>query len=536
MFSFLRLIVCAAGCAAVAAAQYSISAPEKVKAGGSFEVTVDGELKSTIIIAIVKKDHAPGRGPLYAYFHRPPTASLRAPDEPGDDYELRLLENHRTLLATRPIVVEGVTATLDAPANVDAGAPFEVAWSGPNSSNDTITMAKTGAPPKQTATYAYLIANPVKMTAPDEAGEYELRYVTGQSSIVLATRKIVVGGSSATIEAPSEIEAGRELKVSWTGPGNSSDTIAAVNKSDGKRRVWTYPALGDPAVMTAPLEPGDYELRYVTGQSRTILARAPLLVRPASTEPGKLVVETGSAGLEGAAVEIIFDASGSMLQRMGAERRIDVAKRTLTELASKTIPAGTPFALRVFGKEVGSCRTDLDVAKAPLDPAAVSAKIAAIEARNNAKTPIGASLRQVRNDLSGASRAVVVLITDGEETCDGDPAAEVAALNKAGIEVRVNIVGFAIADQGLRDAFEEWARLGGGSYFSADDATGLQAALSGAVQPVFEVTDSSGRAVATGTAGGEPITLVPGSYSVKIANKSLPVRIESGKTTTAAVQ
>ena len=49
------------------------------------------------------------------------------------------------------------------------------------------------------------------------------------------------------------------------------------------------------------------------------------------------------------AVEIILDASGSMLQRQNGERRIEIARRTLARLVADTIPAGTGFALRVFG-------------------------------------------------------------------------------------------------------------------------------------------------------------------------------------------
>jgi hypothetical protein len=100
----------------------------------------------------------------------------------------------------------------------------------------------------------------------------------------------------------------------------------------------------------------------------------------------------GSRGGADNAVEIILDASGSMLQRIGSERRIDIAKRTLRSLVSATIPAGTPFALRVFGREADSCQSDLDIPLGPLDVASANAQLAALEAKANAKTPIGASL------------------------------------------------------------------------------------------------------------------------------------------------
>lgn len=59
---------------------------------------------------------------------------------------------------------------------------------------------------------------------------------------------------------------------------------------------------------------------------------------------------------------------------------------------------------------------------------------------NLAKTPIARSLELVVQDLATVSgERIVVLITDGEETCDGDPAAVIEALQTSGIDARVNI-------------------------------------------------------------------------------------------------
>ena len=52
-----------------------------------------------------------------------------------------------------------------------------------------------------------------------------------------------------------------------------------------------------------------------------------------------------------------------------------------------------PRVNSAFGREVDSCQTDLDVPVAPLNPAAVGQRIAALVAKNGAKTPIGASHR-----------------------------------------------------------------------------------------------------------------------------------------------
>ena len=217
------------------------------------------------------------------------------------------------------------------------------------------------------------------------------------------------------------------------------------------------------------------------------------------------------------AVELILDASGSMLQRIDGVPRIQVARDALVELTQNVLGAGTPFALRVFGhREADSCRTDLEIALAPLKPAEAVARIRSIEAKNLAKTPIADSLLAVRQDLAGAKGpAIVVLVTDGEETCEGDPKAAIATLREAGIDARVNIVGFAIDEVVLKETFEEWAAVGQGSYFDAGDADELNAAMRASLRVPFQVVQD-GAVVASGVVNGDAIELPPGDYELRV--------------------
>jgi hypothetical protein len=77
----------------------------------------------------------------------------------------------------------------------------------------------------------------------------------------------------------------------------------------------------------------------------------------------------------------------------------------------------------------------------------------------------------VESDLSKAKGLkTVVLVTDGEETCDGEPAAVIQALIDKGFDLGLNIIGFALDDEMLEEQFVEWAELGGGEYYSAGGA------------------------------------------------------------------
>ncbi len=447
---------------------------------------------------------------------------IRAPDVAGD-YEVRYhLAGSNRVIASIPLQVGGVGATLDALAQVPAGSRFDVAWTGPNQTADFISIDALDAPPRTYGAYAYPgKANPVSIRAPDEAGDYQLRYHMGQSYAVIGTRAITVVPANATLAAPAQVVAGSIFDVTWTGPDNEGDFITVVEPTAAARQYGAsngYTRRGNPARLEAPATPGDYQLRYLTGQTYTALATAPLAVTPGTT-PGHLRVVSDAAQSAGSfgAVEFLLDASGSMLQRIGEQRRIELAKTALIDLASHVLPADTPFALRVFGnREADSCRTDLEIPRGPLDVAAAVARIKSINAMNLAKTPIGASLLKVADDLAGVEGpTVVVLVTDGEETCEGDPRTAIVALRKAGFDVRVNIVGFAIDEVTLKDTFEEWARLGGGGFYDAQNGDQLQRAMRATLLPTYEVL-AEDIVIATGAVNGEVVDVLPGTYQVRL--------------------
>jgi hypothetical protein len=473
----------------------TLEAPAQVAAGAKIPVTWSGPNNPRDYVGI---GDASQKYLGYVYTREGSPLTLNAPDKAGT-YELRyFLASGDKVIATRPITIAGTSAKVTAPATIAAGANLKITWEGPNNPRDFITIVKVGTPEKQYKAYEYTSAgNPLELRAPEQAGDYEVRYLTAQSYMTLASAKVSVTAVNATIKAPASAVAGSPFTVNWTGPDNLRDFINIVPKGtrEGDSGGWEYTSKGNPVTM-----------------------RAPIQITPGKEEPGLVAVTLSStATAAGNAVEIILDASGSMLQKIGAQRRIDIARQTLTKLTSSTIPAGTPFAMRVFGREVNSCQTDLFIPLGPLDAAKVGGQIAKLEAKNGAKTPIGASLAKVAEDLATVKgERVVVLLTDGEETCDGDPAAEIEKLQKAGVNVRVSIVGFAIDDPKLAVTFWQWAKSGGGAFFEANDAAALSNAMAQALRPGFEIVDAKGQVVAEGIAGGDPVKAMPGSYSVRL--------------------
>ena len=93
-------------------------------------------------------------------------------------------------------------------------------------------------------------------------------------------------------------------------------------------------------------------------------------------------------------------------------------------------------------------------------------------------TPIALSLRTAGAELAKNNALCgLILITDGLETCQGDPIAEAAALvGKLKITFGVNVVGFGVKPE-ENQALKQIADAGKGKYYSADSTAELSDAL-----------------------------------------------------------
>lgn len=241
--------------------------------------------------------------------------------------------------------------------------------------------------------------------------------------------------------------------------------------------------------------------------------------------PGRLAVvappdEDGTTGAvvgPGVAVEIVLDTSGSMRERFGGERRIDIARRVLASMVRRDLPAGLPVAMRTFVQEPRSCRTELAVPLGPLDPEALATRIEDLRILRSVRTPLARAIRAAADDLEGVTGPrIVIVVSDGAESCGGDPAREVRRLRDRGVDVTVNVVGLALDDRDTRRAIRRLAQLGGGTYFDARDPDEVAQAIRTAVSAPFQVFDQDGRLVGRGTVGGGAIELPPGVYRVVV--------------------
>ncbi|MEO5957745.1 MAG: hypothetical protein ABIZ49_12360, partial [Opitutaceae bacterium] len=254
----------------------TVHAPPQIGAGAVFSVAWTGPNNTGDFVTIVRQETpATGNG-AYALTREGSPLNLTAPIDPGE-WELRYVTaRSRTVLSRAKIFVLAAGATLDAAASITLDTPFSVTWTGPNNVGDFITVVAQSAPDSQNGNYALTNkGSPLTLVAPTSAGDAELRYVTGQDHKVLARRQVRVVTPEVNLSAPTEGIAGAAIAVTWTGPANDGDYITAVARAtpDGQYGNYTLVNLGSPLKVILPINPGDAELRYMTGRGAKVLAR-----------------------------------------------------------------------------------------------------------------------------------------------------------------------------------------------------------------------------------------------------------------------
>jgi Mg-chelatase subunit ChlD len=134
------------------------------------------------------------------------------------------------------------------------------------------------------------------------------------------------------------------------------------------------------------------------------------------------------------APEVVFvlDASGSMAEDAGGETRLDSAKQSVAVIADN-LPADVDTALVKFN---GCNAIDNDYF---LDRNQLKQKVNALNPQGG--TPLGRSMERAANILSKKKPTVMVVVTDGEDSCgQKDPCAVAAAAKASHPNLTINVV------------------------------------------------------------------------------------------------
>lgn len=262
----------------------TLDAPSEVEAGADIQVAWTGPDNQGDYIAIVPEGATEWTfTDDYFNTNSGSPGTLKAPTTPGT-YELVYADGATDEFVARALIeVTPFSGDLLAPDEVAGGTLFSVAWNGPDGSGDYITIMEVGAGNWNGEDYfSTSSGSPGDLVAPIKSGSYEIRYISGTGAVVQATRPITVLEVVATIDGPAEVAAGEQFDVEWTGPDGPGDYITIVPEGAAAREYLSYfgTSIGSPGTLTAPEEPGEYELWYVTATEYGIFARTAITVTP----------------------------------------------------------------------------------------------------------------------------------------------------------------------------------------------------------------------------------------------------------------
>lgn len=238
----------------------------------------------------------------------------------------------------------------------------------------------------------------------------------------------------------------------------------------------------------------------------TLTAPATMLTSHAAAEPTSLFV---------------LDVSGSMWGRLpGKQSKIVVAREVLSDIVT-SLPDTIAAGLIAYGhRRKGDCR-DIEMVQKPRkgSGAAIAKRLSRLIPRG--RTPITDALKMAGLKLAGTKdAATIVLVSDGIETCKGDPCALAAALAKSNAKLNIHVVGYAVNAR-AQAQLQCIAEKGRGKYFTANDTGGLTKALTRVKKSIVEnkPVEAVAQPAVTAAAKGIKIKLSgPGTIRLKLAN------------------
>lgn len=182
-------------------------------------------------------------------------------------------------------------------------------------------------------------------------------------------------------------------------------------------------------------------------------------------------------------VVVAIDGSGSMAAPVGGRSKLELAKEaTLSFIDS--LGSDVEASLLVLGQQGDnsgagkaiSCRGIDQAAPMSRDRATLRQSVKSVRAVG--WTPLAAALQRAQELLSASppGRQVVYVVSDGNETCGGDPIAIARAINNGNTRAIVNIIGFDLP-RADRAALGAVARAGGGALIDIRDDASYQRML-----------------------------------------------------------
>jgi Mg-chelatase subunit ChlD len=217
---------------------------------------------------------------------------------------------------------------------------------------------------------------------------------------------------------------------------------------------------------------------------------------------------------------LILDCSGSMRDRTSdGKTKWGVARQAALDLVN-AIPNGRQLAFIAYGhnREQGCSAVEVMRPLSRLSDSSRAAVTAIVERLQPVgHTPIAVALRKGGEELdSSTGLAKVVLITDGMETCNGDPVAEAHKLaSNQRLKGGLTVIGFDMNEKEAA-AVAQIAKAGNGEFHDAKNAAAMVQVVDVVSRSIAQAPAQSHAAksdVKPGKDFGAPASLELGKYA-----------------------
>ncbi|WP_171005514.1 VWA domain-containing protein [Bacillus sp. E(2018)] len=182
-------------------------------------------------------------------------------------------------------------------------------------------------------------------------------------------------------------------------------------------------------------------------------------------------------------IVILLDASGSMKAKVNGGVKMDLAKETIKKFTSD-LSDDTSVSLFAYG-HIGTGK-DNDKQKScegieavyPLQTFNTNSFDQSLNAFDaSGWTPLAGAIEKANELLSKYPESkydnMVYIVSDGVETCDGDPVEAAKKLTEQSIQAKLNIIGFDVDDKGQQQLMKV-AEAGNGQYATVTDKASLE--------------------------------------------------------------
>ena len=179
-------------------------------------------------------------------------------------------------------------------------------------------------------------------------------------------------------------------------------------------------------------------------------------------------------------ISILLDASGSMRATINGKSKMDSAKEAIQSFGDK-LPKNAEVSLRVYGHKGTSSQKDKKASCSSTEEIfhgqgeqtnQIKTVLQAIEPAG--WTPIANALKSVKQDINPETTdSIVYVVSDGIETCGGNPVQIAKELNQSKVKTIVNIIGFDVDKEGQK-LLRQVAASGGGEFTFVDNDEALK--------------------------------------------------------------